>query len=168
MARLRLRVLGAPSLCGGDGPLGGTAAQRKSLALLGLLAPAGDRGVSRDRVVALLWPDAAGERAGHRLTQLLYSLRRDLDADELFLGTTDIRLNPAVITSDLEEFRAALAAGDAESAVTLYGGPFLDGFFLNDAPEFEQWVESERADLARRFASMLEELARGGELRSQH
>src|SRR5262249_630241 len=29
-----------------------------------------------------------------------------------------------------------------------YLGPFLDGFYLADAPEFERWTESERASLA--------------------
>jgi adenylate cyclase len=167
-AMLRLQTLGTPSVSNAGGPLGGAAAQRKSLALLGLLAPAGDRGVSRDRIIAYLWPEAAGDRAGHRLTQLLYSLRRDLEADDLFLGTSEIRLNPAIITTDVEEFRQALAAGEAERAVDLYGGPFLDGFFLSEAPEFEQWVESERADLARRYRTAVEELACAAGERGDH
>ena len=33
-------------------------------------------------------------------------------------------------------------------AAALYVGPFLDGFYLADAPEFERWTESERASLA--------------------
>ena len=42
---------------------------------------------------------------------------------------------------------SALAEGSAERAVATYGGPFLDGFYLSDAPEFERWVERERRRL---------------------
>ena len=34
----------------------------------------------------------------------------------------------------------------------MYRGPFLDGFYINDAPEFDEWRDRERARLARRFA----------------
>jgi hypothetical protein len=30
-------------------------------------------------------------------------------------------------------------------------GPFLDGVFISDAPEFERWPESERSRFARIF-----------------
>ena len=60
----------------------GAANQRKSLALLAILAAAGERNTSRDRLLALLWPEVEAEKAGHRLAQVLYSLRRELgDSD---------------------------------------------------------------------------------------
>jgi TolB-like protein len=156
---LHLKTLGAVILQGDAGPLGGAAAQRKSLALLALLAPAGERGVSRDKIIAYLWPDVDGERAGHRLTQVLYALRRELDLDDLFVGSADLRLNPSLLSSDACEFRVARQAGNLACAVSLYAGPFLDGFFLTGAPEFEYWVESERAGFAREYVEALETLA---------
>lgn len=154
---LRLRTLGGAVLESGGAALAGAAGQRKSLALLALLAP--DRGVSRDKVLAYLWPEAEPDRAGHRLTQLLYALRRDLKAEELFLGSNELRLNADLIGSDVQEFSSARRAGELERAVSLYGGPFLDGFFLSGAPEFERWVENERAGLAGDYAEALETLA---------
>jgi TolB-like protein len=156
---LHLKTLGGAVLAGDAGPLSGAAAQRKSLALLGLLAPAADRGVSRDKLMAFLWPDADTERAGHRLTQLIYALRRELGIDDLFLGSTDVRLNPTRVESDARQFRAARQSGRLEQACALYGGPFLDGFFLSNAPEFDRWVEVERAGFAREFTECLETLA---------
>jgi TolB-like protein len=156
---LHLRTLGAAVLEGDAGPLRGAAAQRKSVALLGLLGPAGDRGVGRDKILAYLWPDADAERAVHRLAQVLYSLRRDLAADDLFLGTTELRLNPSHMRCDAHEFAVACQTGDLARAVSLYRGPFLDGFFLRGAQEFERWMENERAGFAREYAEVLETLA---------
>ena len=79
-APLRLRTFGPLGLHGRVGPLTGAAAQRRRLALLAILAVAGARGVSRDKVVALLWPERDAERARHALAQLLYAMRRDLPA----------------------------------------------------------------------------------------
>jgi adenylate cyclase len=160
---LYLRALGTPSLEVGGSPARGAGGQRKPLALLSLLAVAGERGLSRDRLMSYLWPEGAADRAGHRLTQLLYSIRRDLRAEALFLGTTDLRLNPELLDSDIARFAGAVARGDYVAAVAVYGGPFLDGFFLDDAPEFERWVEVERTRLARRQAESLEALALAAE-----
>ena len=157
---LQLQVLGSPSVNRDGRPCGGAAGQRKSLALLALLAAGGRRGLSRDKIHAWLWPEISTDKATHRLAQLLYSLRRDLGTEELFLGSTDLRLNPTVLTTDLAEFTTALEVGDFARAVGAYGGPFLDGFYLNDAPEFEHSVEEERSRLAQRHAAALEALAR--------
>src|SRR5205814_7482109 len=46
-------------------------------------------------------------------------------------------------------------AGRAEEALGLYQGDFLAGFHVSDAPEFERWLDGERArlrDLATRAA----------------
>lgn len=156
---LRLRTLGGAAVEGETGPIGGAAAQRKSLALLALLALAGDRGVSRDKLLAYLWPEIDPDRAGHRLTQALYALRRHLQVGALFLGSAELRLNAELIGSDAAEFVAARRAGELDRAVALYGGPFLDGFFLSGAPEFERWVDNQRAGFARDYAEALETLA---------
>lgn len=154
---LRLRVLGSPAVEGVSES--GAEGQRKSLALLALLAESGARAQSRDRLATYLWPDADAAKAFHRLSQVLHALRRDLDCPDLFLGGVDVKLNPRQITSDLDEFRSACSDSAWERAAALYGGPFLDGFFLRGAPEFERWVESTRAALAREYAVVLENLA---------
>jgi adenylate cyclase len=167
-ATLQLRTLGGVALERATEPLGAAATQRKALALLAVLASAGKRGVSRDKLLALLWPEAPADRASHRLTQLLYSLRHDLATPDLFLGAAELRLNPAVFTCDLDAFGAALAAGDLELAVATYTGAFLDGFFLSDAPEFERWADQERAELGRQYATAVETLAQAAVRRGDH
>ncbi|HKV75144.1 MAG TPA: hypothetical protein VJN95_11535, partial [Gemmatimonadales bacterium] len=137
----------------------GAAAQPRRLAILALLARAGDRGVTRDKVVALLWPDADEERARRAITQALYALRQDLGAEEVILGVKDLRLNPEVIGSDVAEFSALIEQGDLVRAAGLYRGPFLDGFGLPGAAEFEHWAEIERNALAHDYAGLLEQVA---------
>ncbi|HET6578189.1 MAG TPA: hypothetical protein VFG66_07700, partial [Gemmatimonadales bacterium] len=122
---LRLDVFGGLTLLDRDGHH--VAPQRRRLALLALLATAGDRGMSRDKLIGYLWPESASENARHALEQLLYSLRRQVPGG-LILGTDPLRLDPDKVTSDLAEFASRTAHGDLAGAVALYRGPFLDGF----------------------------------------
>ena len=68
----RLRTLGAVALEGSTGALAGAATQRRRLALLTLLAASGERGMSRDKIVAYLWPESDAERGRHVLAQAIY------------------------------------------------------------------------------------------------
>jgi Tol biopolymer transport system component/DNA-binding SARP family transcriptional activator len=129
------------------------------LALLALLASAGEHGMTRDRMLGMLWAESDEERARRGLNQALYALRQEMGADDVFLGTRDVRLNPELITSDIAVFDLAVKTGRLEQAVVKYIGPFLDGFHISDAPEFERWVEEERAGLARDYATALQRLA---------
>jgi DNA-binding SARP family transcriptional activator/TolB-like protein/Tfp pilus assembly protein PilF len=130
------------------------------MALLALLAAAGDRGMSRDKLVAVLWPESGDERARHVLAQTLYAIRRELTDGVVVSTGGDLRLNPDAIASDRAEFASALARKDFATAVALYVGPFLDGFFITDAPEFERWADNERRVLAHQYREALERLAR--------
>ena len=156
---LRLHTFGACFLARDGVRLDALSGQRKGLALLALLAVAGERGVSREALLAHLWPESDEERARTSLKQLVHSLRQQLQTPELVLGAADLRLSPAHLTSDVAEFRDALQRGDHERAVELYAGPFLDGFYLRSTDGFERWAAAERAVLAADFARALEALA---------
>ncbi len=154
-----LKVLGDPVLLGPDGPLSGRAAYKRRMAVLAVLAVARGRPVGRERVIGLLWPEHATARARHTLSESLYVLRCELGED-LFTSVSDeIALNPAVLRTDVGAFHDALEQGRLEDAVAEYGGPLLDGLFVNDAPEFERWVDTERDRLARACGDALERLA---------
>lgn len=159
MDLIRLLTLGGLSLQTGGSTMTGASTRRHRLAMFALLATARDRGLSRDKLQAYLWPESDAERARHGLNQLLYFQRRHLDGGGLLLGKKTLRLNPAVITTDVWEFEDALAARAFEEAVRLYTGPFLDGFFLRETPEFGRWVEDQRLRLQRRCADAIVALA---------
>ena len=140
-------------------------AQRKTLALLTLLAASRSQGISRERLAAYLWPESDTERARGALKQALHVVRRQLGSPEVILGTSELRLNPSYIESDVGAFLGALEDGNLELAARLYSGPFLDGFHLPGAPEFEQWVSVQRDEFARRYASAVERLASDADAR---
>lgn len=162
---LRLHSLGGCYLERDGVRLETASAFRKGLALLALVAAGGERGLSRDRAVALLWPDSDDERARNALRQLIHTLRGQLDAPELLLPSAELRLNPAAISSDVADFRAAVQSDDPEGAAGVYAGPFLDGFYLKGADEFERWAAGERASLASAAATVLQTLAERAEHR---
>jgi DNA-binding SARP family transcriptional activator len=153
---LLLKTLGGLSVEADGARASGAAQQRKTLALLALLAAS--RGMSRDKLIGYLWPEADAEHARNTLKQACHALRRDLHP-ELFLGAVELRLNPDVVTSDIGRLEDALDRGDLARAVVAYSGPFLDGFYLAGAAEFERWVEETRAALKRRVGEALESLA---------
>jgi DNA-binding SARP family transcriptional activator/TolB-like protein len=157
---LRIRSLGTLSVQGAGRAPAGTVIQPRRLAVLAVIGRAGDRGVTREKLLTLLWPDADEEAGRRALSQALYALRRDLGVDEPFLGIQELRLNPDAATCDAAEFESALAERNLERAAALYGGWFLDGFRLPNAPDFDRWVDDERRALAHRHAELLERLAR--------
>ena len=163
---LRFKTLGQVFLERDGVRVAGAAAQPRRLALLAVLAAAGSRGVSRDRLLALLWTDTDEERARKGLNQALYALRHEIGTDEAITGTRDLVLATELVHADVADFRAAIAAGDMERAVALYDGQFLDGFHLPGSAGFEPWMEAERIGFARDHASALERLARCAEERN--
>ena len=160
----QLRLFGSPSIAAPDGvPLTGAAVQRHRVALLAVLALAGGRAVTREKLMGYLWPDRDSDGARQLLNQAVYALRKALGDEALLSDGDDLRLNADVLQSDTAELEAALARSDHERAIRLYSGPLLDGFFLNDAPEFDRLVEQERLRLARAYAKALEALAETAE-----
>jgi DNA-binding SARP family transcriptional activator len=151
---LRLQTLDGLSLARDQH---GLVQPRMRLALLARLAVAGDRALSRDEMLALLWSERDTDSARHSLDQLLYEMRRALGESPV-CGSDALRLDSSVITTDVDEFQSALEQGDLPRAVGLYRGPLLRGFFLPKAPEFERWVESARAALQHRYHHALERL----------
>jgi DNA-binding SARP family transcriptional activator/tetratricopeptide (TPR) repeat protein len=156
---LRLNTLGGIRVVADGNVVAGAAAQPRRLAVLALLARAGRAGMTREKILAMLWPDEPEDRARRSLNQAIYSLRRDLGGDDALLGTKDVRLKVDLIQIDVIEFDDAIRAGDLDRAVGLFGGPFLYGFFFPRSSEFERWVEGERASLAHDYASALERVA---------
>jgi DNA-binding SARP family transcriptional activator len=156
----RLCVLGGFALHGPAGAAVGRLSQRRAEAVLALLAVADDLGCTRDRLIALLWPEADHRHGRHDLRDALHAIRHILGCEAVLAGSGEsLLLNPSCVASDVQRFTHAVATGQRADAVEAYGGPFLDGFHIAWVPEFERWVETERARLHQRCDEAIEWLA---------
>jgi len=149
---MEFRALGARDLHGPEGRrIDSLLSQPKRVALLAYLAAARPHGLhSRDRLAALFSPEADQPHARQALRQALSVLRSELgDGSIVAVGDGEVGLDSSAVWCDVVAFDEAVVAGRHAEALDLYRGDFLEGFFLPGAPEFEQWVENERARFKR-------------------
>lgn len=131
---------------------------RKALALLAVLASAGAKGVSRDRIMALLWPDAEDSGRG-ALKQTIYELRQTLRNPTIVNGTAELSVDTAQLCSDINDLERAYAARQWDLVVERYAGPFLDQFYVRASAEFEHWLDASRTHYDELFRRALERYA---------
>ena len=155
----RLRLFGGAVIDADTGPITGRATQRHRLALLALLSSTRRLYRSRDQLVTVLWPDADAERGRRLLSDSIYRINQALGGEVIVGAGDDVRLGRQQLGSDVADFETAFDAREWRHAVELYAGPFLDGFYLPDATEFDHWMETERRQYARAAAKAIEALA---------
>lgn len=157
MNLVRVQLLGTPGLTIGQQQISGI--QRKNFALLSLLVLNRHRPVSRETLSGTIWPDSPEEQARASLRQALSALRRQMNADADVIETIGdtISLNPNVTSSDVHDFSNLVdktSPEDQERAVAAYFGDLLEGFGPV-SPEFDRWIDAERASLRSHFGAAL-------------
>lgn len=152
----RLRLFGGVVLEGPSGRVAGRAVQPRRLALLALLGASRNHGWSREKLIALLWPDTDPAEARRHVSQSVYLLRKTLGDDAITSRGEFLELNASVVWTDVEAFHEAVDAGEFGRAADLYTGAFLDGFYVRGAADFEEWVETEKRQLGDAFAGAVE------------
>lgn len=162
-----LHLLGPVELRGGPGSeaLDAVLAQPKRTALLAYLAVANQGSpVRRDRLTGVFWPDFAPSRARAALRRALSFLRTRLGT-EAFTGEgrEAIGLAPTRLRCDVLRFGSSLEERRLENTLAVYRGPFMDGFFVRDALDFQQWLEGERRRLRWRAERTAVDLAERAE-----
>src|SRR5438874_4310796 len=183
MGRLMLRLLGTPEVSHAEKRL--TLQTRKVLALLAYLAV--EQGVhSRDKIAALLWPESDEERGKASLRRALAYLRESLD-EPSHERSHHVPLQPPHVliehymlsfntASDFEGDTQTLqtaftlarrrSSGDPRThlahlqmGASCYRGNFLDGLFLPDAPDFEDWLLLQRESWHRQANTVFDRLS---------
>ncbi|HZA46387.1 MAG TPA: AAA family ATPase [Rubrobacter sp.] len=184
MESLRLGLLGRPEVSRGGRSL--EFRSRREQALLFYLATEGGSH-SREKLAALFWPESGEERSRAALRNALYGLRKTLRVGAEEGGASYLRagrdsavgldLAPGV-ELDLRPFEAASTRPPVEASgselrsvieelravAAAYRGEFLEGFSLDDAPDFEYWAALEREGWRRRAEAVFDRLS-GLELR---
>jgi DNA-binding SARP family transcriptional activator/TolB-like protein len=147
---LDFRVLGALDVHanGADGSQT-VLTQPKRLALLLYLALAEPSGFhSRERLMALLWPEADDASSRHSLRNALHALRQALGDDAIVTrGEAYVGLDFSVFKCDALELRARLADQRVDEAVALWTGDLAPGFHVSGAPDFERWLDEQRDEI---------------------
>ncbi len=133
------------------GALASLLAQPRRAALLVYLAvEGGEQFVSRDTLLGVFWPDSDETRGRAALRQALAFLRRVLGTEALRTqGDDGVGVDLSLISCDALEFMRAAAEHRDDEALRMYGGPFLHGVLIDEAPVFEQWCSGVRERLAR-------------------
>ncbi|MGZ3546557.1 MAG: BTAD domain-containing putative transcriptional regulator, partial [Gemmatimonadaceae bacterium] len=162
-----VELLGAVSLTGPKGTSLRRASQQRRIALLALVASSPGETISRDRLLGFLWPDRDEATARHLLADSIYVLRKTLGEQAIVASGETLRLSTDLVWTDVAEFRRAMAEERWADALQLYRGDFLDGFYVRNAADFDQWALAERdrlrtmaARAATTLASSLEETGR--------
>jgi serine/threonine-protein kinase len=153
--RIEFHALGTLELRRPDGQRIDTLLRRpKRVALLAYLAAATPRGLhSRDRIVALFWPEQNQPRARQALRQALSVLRGELGAEAIVtVGDEEVGLNFSAVACDVVDFDEAIAAGRHTSAMECYRGGFLEAFYIRGARDFEDWLDAVRDRLKGDFS----------------
>ena len=184
MARLSILSLGTLQITLDATPLASFDSD-KARALLTFLAVESDRAHRRETLAGMFWPEHPERRARHSLSQALSNVReaigdRERDASSQFLYVTHHALQFRRTSDywlDVEQLvlshQARPSAGASQQslavidqAISLYRGPFLDGFSLRDSPAFEEWALLQRERLERvamaLFVSLVEAYTQRG------
>ncbi len=121
---------------------------------------------SRAALATLFWGDMAESKARVNLSKALSDVREQV-GDYVTIATQTVTFNAALpYQLDVETFRAApttrqedKSLDELQAQVDLYRGDFLDGFYVRNAPEFEQWLQVERERLRTAAAQSFSTLA---------
>jgi len=134
----------------------------KMRALLAYLAVEREQDHRREVLAALLWPEKNALTARGNLRRTLSDLRRalELPTGKVLFSTSKhtIRFIPE-IDIDVLNFTRQTPLLDEEDLVGLYRGEFLAGLSLPDSPDFESWLQFQRATLQRQALSLLDKLS---------
>lgn len=181
MANLSLSFLGPFAVRLGNKPIIRFESD-KVRALLTYLAVEAGTPHRRSALAGLLWPEHSERAARDSLRNALADLRgiiQDQKAEPpyLIIDRETVQFNLAsdhwldvhafesllrdqLSSTDISQSKIA----NLKSAVSLYRGPFLQGFSLKDSPSFEEWSLLVKEDLQRKVVLALSELVRELEL----
>lgn len=135
----------------------------KVRAILAYLAVAPRHRETRRKLAALLWAGGTEEQARQSLRQLLSNSRKARAISEVIdFDETHVSLDPRYVSIDLDSFLERQSSDDTTElghAAELYRGDFGLGAELAE-PDYDTWLNSERARLREAAVSMLDRLVR--------
>ena len=143
---IAIRTLGPVEVLVDGAPAPPALLWRKNLALLVYLARSPRHARTREHLIELLWGSRPEQAARHSLREALRIIRQAAGREVVLDGDGEkLHLAPESVRFDIDELASRVADGDLAGAAQLASGEFLEGFGVDDAPGFEDWLASERA-----------------------
>ncbi len=160
MNGLAIHLLGAPQVTHEGKSVSGFRSVKARALLFFLVASRGPQ--SRTTLAALLWGDLPEHKANANLRKTLTNLR-NIAGPHLLISRDVIEINrenpPWVDSQAFEKALQGNKAPGLKTAIDLYNGDFLKGFYVEGAPDFESWQLAERHRLRELLLSGLMKLA---------
>ena len=153
-ATLHITLFGNPSVSLAGKPVSGFVSSKAS-ALVYYVA-ATDRPHARDSLATLLWADVPQAQARKNLRDVLSNLRRLLGSHleitrqsvgvsrEAVIQVDSLHLEERIKAAQNESASSPVRTQLLHQAASLYRGEFLEGFYVPQAPIFEEWVLNNR------------------------
>lgn len=148
----------------------------KSAGILSYLALNKERAFSRDKLSSLFWETSSMNAARYNLRYNLWALRKVLGDNKKESKIIDSQKDTCkfnlhnnvyidvfhmesilknVSENDIKEYIEGL-----EKAKNIYKGEFLEGFYIKDCPEFNDWIFFERERWQRTYFDILYKLSK--------
>jgi len=164
MPALQITLLGTPTVYIGENPIF-QESHTKAQALLYYLVTSG-RTHYRNELASLFWPDVPDVQALKNLRNILPVLRARIGEHLLVTRHTVTFNRYTSYRLDVEMFESLLGVAPSQAntdalweAAALYNDDFLNGFYVRNAPLFEEWMLLKRQRLRDLFIDVLQTLA---------
>ena len=122
-----------------DGIPVGNLHSKKALGLLIFLALS-PKPVKRQYIAALFWGTSSQDQANNNLRVLLCGIRKQLRQYVTIDRETVGLVSSSEIWIDAINLNSFIVANQIRSALSIYQGEFMRGFFLRNCIEFENWM----------------------------
>ncbi len=170
---LQLRLLGSCEIKSKDGDIRFESNKSRALLIYLLLNPGTHQ---RDKLIGLFWGNFPETKARRNLRHALWNLRKNINRSDtqpfVITDSQTVAITPeADIWLDVVVFQKTVnkhAGEQGESALPalsdaleLYRGDFLDGFYVRNAPVFNEWALVERERLRTLAMEVLQQLSEG-------
>lgn len=165
-AKLEVNLLGGVSFLLNGRPVQSVPTRAAQALLIYLLHQ--PQPVARERLVDMFYQTSTPKQGAANLRSTLSRLRKEL-RPFLAISHQTVGIAPdASVVIDSVTFAAQAAAGAWEQALALYQGEFLAGFYLREAPEFEEWALVERERLRLLAVEGLQKLVAARQRQGEH
>lgn len=165
---LNISFLGKPKIEYNGVPIGETLGN-KAIALICLLILNRNRYLSREKVVAYLWPDSSEDAAKYNLRFNLWQIKKNINLDsnsELFLhvdkdccGINEkYSFNCDIVNIINFKSEDDFSIQELLKLRELFGGDFLEGCYFNNCDEFNELILFQRINIENKKVHILKKI----------